>query len=104
MANNTPEGVLDLEALERELEMLTSQYECASPFPHIVIEDFLPPAVVASAIAEFLALDLEHWNPYSHANERKFSQTEPQTWGLTLQSILSELNSERFVSFLGSLT
>lgn len=103
-SNNTPQGVLDLEALERQLDVLTSRYEGASPFPHIVIEDFLLPAVAARAISEFPPLDVENWNPYSHANERKFSQTDPETWGPSLQSILAELNSDRFVSFLSSLT
>lgn len=105
MANNsTPQGALDLEPLERELDTLTLRYKSAAPFPHIVIEDFLPPAVIARAITEFPPLDVESWNPYSHANERKFSQTDPKTWGPTLQSMLVELNSDRFVSFLSRLT
>jgi hypothetical protein len=103
-SNDTPQSVLDLEALERELDSLTRRYESASPFPHIVIEDFLRPAFVTNAIAEFPQLNVENWNPYSHVNERKFSQTDPETWGPTLQSILAELNSDRFVSFLSSLT
>ncbi len=38
-----------------------------------------------------------------HANERKFSHNDPETWSPTLKRILAELNSPRFVSFVGEL-
>jgi hypothetical protein len=37
-------------------------------------------------------------------NERKFSNTDPQAWGPTLQTVLGELNSPRFVTFLSEMT
>lgn len=102
--NESQTDVLDLEAMERDLDVLQHRYREAAPFPHLVIDDFLSPTAIESAIEEFPPLRIDDWNTYSHANERKFSQTEPATWGSTLQSILAELNSDRFVSFLSVLT
>ena len=96
--------VLDLRALEHNLDALQSRYRSAKPFPHIVLDDFLEPDVVRLAMDEFPPLDPGEWNIYSHANERKFSHTEPATWPPTLQAVLAELNSQPVVDFLSKLT
>lgn len=101
--NETQIPVLDLDRLESEVHRLGSAYRSARPFPHIVIDDFLDQAVAATAIAEFPPLDPDQWNNYLHTNERKFSNTDPATWGPTLQRILAELNSPRFVRFVEQL-
>jgi hypothetical protein len=95
--------VLDMDRLERNVERLHAEYQAATPYPHIVIDDFLDWGAVKAAIAEFPPLDPERWNNYLHVNERKFSNTDPDTWGPTLQRILEELNSPRFVQFVGRL-
>jgi Rps23 Pro-64 3,4-dihydroxylase Tpa1-like proline 4-hydroxylase len=95
--------VLDIGRLEQDVDRLHSIYESATPYPHIVIDDFLEPAAAAAAIEEFPPLDPDQWNNYLHTNERKFSNTDPETWGPALQSILLELNSPRFVKFIGNL-
>ena len=95
--------VLDIDELERNVERLHADYQSAAPYPHIVIDDFLEPQAAKAAIAEFPPLDPEKWNNYIHVNERKFSNTDPSTWGPTLQRILQELNSPRFVQFVSKL-
>ena len=99
----TQSDILDLEALERDVDDLHAKYMAAGPYPHIVFDDFLRPAAVEAAIEEFPPLDPTQWNNYLHANERKFSNTDPATWGPTLQEILAVLNSDRFVAFVGKL-
>ena len=95
--------VLDIDRLTEDLPELRARYGAAAPFPHIVLDDFLTPEAAKGATAEFPPLDTE-WNTYSHANERKFSHTDPSTWGPTLQAVLAELQSDEFVAFLGGLT
>ncbi|HUI03420.1 MAG TPA: 2OG-Fe(II) oxygenase [Acidimicrobiales bacterium] len=95
--------VLDIDRLTEELPELRARYGAAAPFPHIVLDDFLTPEAAKGATAEFPPLDTQ-WNTYSHANERKFSHTDPSTWGPTLQAVLAELQSDEFVAFLGGLT
>lgn len=95
--------LLDIGRLERDVDRLHSIYQSATPYPHIVIDNFLQPGVAGTAIEEFPPLDPNRWNNYLHVNERKFSHTDRETWGPTLQGILMELNSDRFVTFVGNL-
>ena len=96
--------VIDLEALRAKLPELSAAYAAGSPVPHIAFEDFLNPAIVADAIAEFPDTDSDEWKAYAHVNERKFSNTDPESWGPTLRSILDALNSDDFVAFVSELT
>lgn len=103
-AEARPGAAVDIAKLENDLEGLRARYRSATPFPHIVVDDFLDPDVAALAMKEFPPLDRDSWNNYVHANERKFSHTDPTEWGLTLQRILADLNSERFARFVAQLT
>jgi hypothetical protein len=96
-------GILGFERLEGDIDELASRYRAATPFPHIVLDDFLEAGVVEAAAKEFPSLDPSTWNNYLHVNERKFSNTDPSTWGPTLQAILEALNSPRFVRIVEQL-
>jgi hypothetical protein len=98
-----PLPVLDIDKLERQAESWHAEFQSAAPYPHIVIDDFLEPEAAAAAMAEFPPLDAKRWNNYFHVNERKFSNVDLPTWGPTLRRILEELNSPRFVQFVGRL-
>jgi hypothetical protein len=98
-----PLPLLNMDQLELNVERLHAQYDAAAPYPHIVIDDFLEPEAIKAAISEFPPLHPEQWTNYLHVNERKFSNTDPSTWGPTLRRILEELNSPRFVRFIGEL-
>lgn len=99
-----PDAVLDLAALEDNLPQLRASYVSATPFPHILIDDFLVPEASRRAIEEFPPVDPDRWINWVHFNERKYGNTEPETWGPTLKAIADELTSPRFVEFLSSLT
>ncbi len=101
--DETHSPVLDIARLEGDVDKLHSIYRSARPYPHIVLDDFLEPDALKAAIDEFPPLDPGLWTNYLHTNERKFSNTDPQTWGQTLQEILRELNSPRFVTFVSRL-
>ena len=94
--------VLDIARLEQQLDTLHATYQAATPYPHIVLDNFLEPGVAERAMAEFPPLDPEQWNNYLHANERKFSNTDPGTWRPTLRSILTS-STHRFVEVISSL-
>ena len=102
-SDDTLARVLDIDRLERDVAELHVRYAAAAPYPHIVFDDFLRHEAAAAAIQEFPPLDPAEWNNYLHTNERKFSNTDPDTWGPTLQAILEVLNSPRFVTFVGKL-
>ena len=70
----------------------------------MAIDEFLLPDMARAAEREFPQSDHGHWVNYVHANERKFANREPTTWGPILQALWSELTSPRFVQFLSRLT
>jgi Rps23 Pro-64 3,4-dihydroxylase Tpa1-like proline 4-hydroxylase len=95
---------VDFEALERNIDELHSRYSSAHPFPHIVIDDFLDPELALQAMKDFPGLAPEEWNSFIHANEKKYSNTRPETWPPVLQGLLEVFQGERFVQFLTRLT
>ncbi|MGD0882477.1 MAG: 2OG-Fe(II) oxygenase [Acidimicrobiales bacterium] len=95
---------VDLDALRRELPELRERYRSATPFPHIAVDGFLLPEVARVAVTEVPPVDREHWTNYVHANERKFANTDPTTWGPTLQTVWQELTSPEFLAILSELT
>jgi len=101
---DTKAVLVDFGRLEDEVEQLRERYASAKPFPHIFLDDLLAPDAAQRAIGEFPPLDPAKWNRYLHANERKFSNTDPETWKPPLRSVLDELQSPKFVTFLSRLT
>jgi len=85
------------------VEPLREKYAIAQPYPHIVLDDFLRPEMVAAAYDEFEET-AEAWTKYLHMNERKFANTDPTTWGPTLRAIATTLQSERFTRWISQLT
>ncbi len=98
------EQAIDLDGLEERLAGLRTRYRSASPFPHIALDGFLSEEVGRAAEAEIPAAHSDHWVNYVHTNERKFANTDPTTWGPTLQEIWRELTSPRFAGLLSELT
>jgi hypothetical protein len=97
-------GLIGLERWEACLPALRAEYQSAEPFPHIVLDDFLPAQVARATMASFPARTDGDWISYVHVNERKFGNNRPATWPPILQGVLGELHSERFVGFLHALT
>ncbi|HSM67947.1 MAG TPA: 2OG-Fe(II) oxygenase [Ilumatobacteraceae bacterium] len=101
--NETTEAVDDLvnlAAMEARVDELASSYRSAAPFPHVVIDDVLPPEVLERVYAELAEMNSGDWNSYVHFNERKFSNTDVESWGSTLRAVAAVFASDRFREFL----
>ena len=96
--------LLDIGSFERALGELRAQYASARPFPHIVFDDVFPQDVIHCVYTELEQIDPTSWTNYLHVNERKYANTNVDTWGPALRSIAAALMSDRFVAFLGQLT
>ncbi|KGN38806.1 2OG-Fe(II) oxygenase [Knoellia subterranea] len=96
--------LVDLESLRARLPELAPSYQSAQPFPHVVVDDVLHPEAFARAVEEFPAIRDPFWKGYLHVNETKYGNTQPDTWGTTLNAIAKEFCSPEFVSFLEELT
>jgi len=85
--------------------MLSKQYQEANPYPHIVLENFLNPAVLDECIEEFNTLNkADGWINYVHFNEKKRGLNKLDQLPPTIRRTINELNSPEFLEFLSELT
>lgn len=71
------------------------------PFPHIVIDDFIPADVARAAYHEFDQLSLQ---TFRHFNEHKQGSNAKRTFPHALASLIGILNSPEFLLQLEALT
>ena len=81
-----------------------AHYVAARPFPHTVIDDFLPDDVLDRVLAEFPTGGEESWLRFESDNERKLASTAETPMGEATRQLLAEFNSSAFVDFLEQLT
>ena len=92
------------EAECRELgRSLGGRYRSADPFPHIVIDDFIDPAVLKAVLAEFPSGEEKEF--FDRDQERFKFQFQPLevSSGIT-RNLFAELNGQAFLGFLEELT
>jgi Rps23 Pro-64 3,4-dihydroxylase Tpa1-like proline 4-hydroxylase len=82
---------------------LADRYQHASPFPHIVIDDFMDPDVLRSVLADFPSSGDKKY--FDRDQERLKFQYQPLevSSGLT-RNLFAELNSQAFLGFLEEMT
>jgi hypothetical protein len=83
---------------------LREQYASASPFPHVVIDDFLPPEVLEPVLAEFPEPTEVDWESFDNSHEVKLALSDVEKLGPATRHLLAEFNSQVFVDFLEELT
>ncbi len=83
-------------------------YVNASPFPHVVIDNLLPPKVAERALIDFPGPDCEHYQQPDNENQVfKLGRLQDHYFkGVPdrLRHLLYEFNSKTFVDFLEVLT
>ncbi|KAA2242561.1 2OG-Fe(II) oxygenase [Chitinophaga agrisoli] len=100
-----PATVIDLNHWNSELPMLSRQYQEANPYPHIVLENFLNPAMLDKCIEEFNQLNKsDGWINYVHYNEKKRGLNKLDLLPDNIKHTINELNSPEFLQFLSTLT
>jgi Rps23 Pro-64 3,4-dihydroxylase Tpa1-like proline 4-hydroxylase len=98
-------GYLALGAEEcRELgRSLADQYRNASPFPHIVIDDFIDPEALRGVLAEFPSSENKKF--FDRDQERlKFQYQPHESSSGLVRNLFAELNSQAFLGFLEEMT
>jgi hypothetical protein len=79
-------------------------YRHAEPFPHIVLDDFLPDAVFAELVASFPGPDELAWVHFDGEHERKLASDTPADLPPFAQHVLAQFNAAAIVDFLEALT
>jgi Rps23 Pro-64 3,4-dihydroxylase Tpa1-like proline 4-hydroxylase len=80
------------------------KFVCAVPFPHVVIDDFLPAEILDQVLAEFPDPRGRGWDSFESPNERKLASNQESTMGDATRELLAELNSGTAIDFLEELT
>jgi Rps23 Pro-64 3,4-dihydroxylase Tpa1-like proline 4-hydroxylase len=80
------------------------EYRTASPFPHAVIEDFLPRAVAARALQAFPRAGDADWFSFDSGRERKLALARETQFPPAIRHLLHQFNSAPCLAFLEALT
>jgi Rps23 Pro-64 3,4-dihydroxylase Tpa1-like proline 4-hydroxylase len=93
-----PARLADVAAAMRE------DYQRARPFPHVVIDDLLPEAVLDAVVDEFPEPN-GRWRQFDDPRQKKFGGGVTELdLGPTTRNVLAEFNSWAFVEFIQALT
>ena len=79
-------------------------YQSASPFAHVVIDNFLPEAALNEVLNEFPKAHDIDWQKFDASGEKKLASKSELQMGDATRSLLYQLNSSTFVTFLEQLT
>lgn len=99
-----PSYFFDRAQLLEKARTLAPSYRNAPPFPHIVVDDFLPSEVLGRVLEEFPSPQSGAWDRYSDKMQRKLGSRDEEALGPTTRMLLHQLNSAAFLAFLEELT
>ena len=98
----------DLQHLQAQARQLQAQYRSADPFPHVVIDHFLPADAAERLLALFPAVDSPAFMNRSFKNQPgKFGTVKGENIARThpyIQHMLAMMNSFAMIHFLMELT
>ena len=84
---------------------LAPVYAAARPFPHVVVDDFLPDSMASRILAEFPAPDAASWDRLEKSvYSKKLAANREEQVGSFTFSVLTDLNGADFLVFLERLT
>lgn len=104
MNTTLPMFRLDADYLTKLALQHREEYAQAKPFPHIVIDDFLPESVLKDVLAEFPKPGQIDWQTFQTPAEKKLASKHEQQMGDATRLLLYQLNSSTFITFLETLT
>ncbi len=97
-------SLFDRMDLDKILQENKNRYQEGKPFPHIVMDDFLPEDVLHPVISEFPGPDQIAWTRFENPAEKKLASTHEKQLRDHTRMLLYQLNSSIFLTFLEQLT
>ncbi|MGF1491797.1 MAG: 2OG-Fe(II) oxygenase [Microcoleaceae cyanobacterium] len=102
--NSTLSFCLDSEYLSTLASKNHEAYANAKPFPHIVMDNFLPEFILNSILEEFPKPGTIEWQKFNDPSQKKLASQHEQQMGEATRLLLYQLNSGTFMEFLEKLT
>jgi len=95
---------LDVDYLKALVVKHRGAYATVKPFPHIVIDNFLPEFILNEVLKEFPSPKQIDWQAFQTPAEKKLASKDEQQMGDATRLLLYSLNSSTFITFLETLT
>lgn len=92
------------DSLLAQAESLKQEWTTAFPFPHIVVDNLLPPEVLDAILAEYPEPENADWQRFNAPTEVKLAIADTSQLGPATRHLLNELNGQVFMEFLESVT
>jgi hypothetical protein len=89
--------------LEPLASKLSGDFATAQPFPHVVIDHFLPGDVITSLIDSYPEAT-STWNHFDNPLEVKFTQDDEEAMPEPVRHVVQQFNGQVFLEFLNRLT
>jgi len=94
----------DVAFLDRVAAENRERYASAAPFPHIMIDDFLDPAMLDAVLAEFKARPSATGFVMDDRYQRKWACNRLRDMGPRTRALIQFLNGQEITNFLEQLT
>lgn len=95
---------LDADYLTHLATTYREAYQNADPFPHLVIDNFLPESILDAVLTEFPKPQEIAWQSFKNPAERKLASCKELLMGDATVTVLHQLNSSTFLTFLETLS
>jgi len=96
--------VLDVEHVRPKMAERHDRYAAGEPFPHIVIDDFLPAGLYQRICDDFPGPEASYWDRYAYQYQTKLACNLVHLLPESLRGTLYALNSGGFLEILEDLT
>lgn len=96
--------LFDMNELDALAEKYHEQYANAKPFPHVMIDDFLPEEVLNKVLDEFPGSKQIDWISFDGDVQKKLGSKTEEQMGPFTRFLMYQLNSATFIKFLEKLT
>lgn len=94
----------ETDALRRIAMSYKQNYAVAKPFPHVVIDNFLPEAEAEALESSFPLPHAIPWKDKTHEHSKKLASNKEENMPPAIRQFLLQCNSSTFISFLQDLT
>jgi 2OG-Fe(II) oxygenase superfamily len=101
---NAVTGFLAPEAVQAKGSELSERYQRGIPFPHIIIDDFLPEGLIDRCIPEFGRHRVEDSIWFDRNQERLKREIKPDTMSPDIRILFYSFNSRPFIQVLENIT